>query len=95
MRTGIVFGLLPAMRASRPDQWATLKDTVGAVAGIDRVHPGRPDGDPHLARTRHRIGHLSEPQPLRSAELGHDHCLHGTLPAPRHPAAPGPGIMWP
>jgi predicted permease len=31
--TGIVFGLLPAMRASRPDQWATLKDTVGAVAG--------------------------------------------------------------
>lgn len=31
--TGVVFGLLPAMRASRPDQWATLKDTVGAVAG--------------------------------------------------------------
>lgn len=31
--TGIVFGLLPAMRASRPDQWATLKDTVGAIAG--------------------------------------------------------------
>src|SRR5687767_7654618 len=31
--TGVVFGLLPAMRASKPDQWATLKDTVGAVAG--------------------------------------------------------------
>jgi predicted permease len=31
--TGIVFGLLPAMRASRADQWTTLKDTVGAVAG--------------------------------------------------------------
>ena len=31
--TGIVFGLLPAMRASRPDTWSTLKDTVGAVAG--------------------------------------------------------------
>jgi predicted permease len=31
--TGIVFGLLPAFRASRPDTWSTLKDTVGAVAG--------------------------------------------------------------
>src|SRR5260221_8881634 len=31
--TGIVFGLLPALRASRPDPWTTLKDTVGAVAG--------------------------------------------------------------
>ncbi|MBP7777830.1 MAG: ABC transporter permease [Acidobacteria bacterium] len=31
--TGIVFGLLPALRASRPDTWSTLKDTVGAVAG--------------------------------------------------------------
>ncbi|MGE0463732.1 MAG: ABC transporter permease [Vicinamibacterales bacterium] len=31
--TGIVFGLLPAWRASRPDTWSTLKDTVGAVAG--------------------------------------------------------------
>lgn len=31
--TGVVFGLLPALRASRPDQWATLKDTVGAIAG--------------------------------------------------------------
>ena len=32
--TGIVFGLLPALRASRPDPWTTLKDTVG----IDRRH---------------------------------------------------------
>jgi predicted permease len=31
--TGIVFGLLPALRASRPDTWSTLKDTGGAVAG--------------------------------------------------------------
>ena len=31
--TGVVFGLLPAMRASRPDPWTTLKDTVGAIAG--------------------------------------------------------------
>jgi predicted permease len=31
--TGVLFGLLPALRASRPDPWTTLKDTVGAVAG--------------------------------------------------------------
>ncbi len=31
--TGVIFGLLPALRASRPDTWGTLKDTVGAVAG--------------------------------------------------------------
>jgi predicted permease len=31
--TGIVFGLLPALRASRPDVWSTLKDTVGSIAG--------------------------------------------------------------
>ena len=31
--TGVVFGLLPALRASRPDTWNTLKDTAGAVAG--------------------------------------------------------------
>ncbi|MDH4062800.1 MAG: ABC transporter permease, partial [Acidobacteriota bacterium] len=31
--TGVVFGLLPALRASRPDPWATLKDTAGALAG--------------------------------------------------------------
>ena len=35
--TGVVFGLLPALRASRPDTWGTLKDTAGAV---DRC--GRP-----------------------------------------------------
>ncbi len=31
--TGILFGLLPALGASRPDLWATLKDTLGSVAG--------------------------------------------------------------
>jgi predicted permease len=33
LATGIVFGLLPALRASRPDPWTTLKDTVGSIAG--------------------------------------------------------------
>src|SRR5205807_4349746 len=31
--TGIVFGLLPALRASQPDLWTTLKDAVGSIAG--------------------------------------------------------------
>ncbi len=31
--TGIIFGLLPALRASRPDPWTTLKDTLGSIAG--------------------------------------------------------------
>ena len=31
--TGIIFGVVPALRASRPDPWITLKDTAGAVAG--------------------------------------------------------------
>jgi predicted permease len=31
--TSIVFGLLPAFRASRPDPWTTLKDTMGSIAG--------------------------------------------------------------
>jgi predicted permease len=33
LATGIVFGLLPALRGSRLDPWTTLKDTVGALAG--------------------------------------------------------------
>ena len=28
-----MFGLLPALRASRPDLWTTLKDAVGSIAG--------------------------------------------------------------
>ena len=28
-----MFGLLPALRASRPDTWGTLKETVGSIAG--------------------------------------------------------------
>ena len=31
--TGLIFGLAPALRASRPDLASTLKDTVGSVAG--------------------------------------------------------------
>src|SRR5258708_1224706 len=31
--TGLIFGLVPALRASRPDLWASLKDTVGSIAG--------------------------------------------------------------
>jgi predicted permease len=33
LATGIIFGLLPALRASRPDPWSTLKDTMGSIAG--------------------------------------------------------------
>ena len=31
--TGIVFGMMPALRASRPDLWTTLKDNIGSIAG--------------------------------------------------------------
>lgn len=31
--TSLLFGLLPALRASRPDLWTTLKNEVGAMAG--------------------------------------------------------------
>src|SRR5258706_3799386 len=31
--TGIVFGILPALRASRTQPWGTLKDTMGSIAG--------------------------------------------------------------
>src|ERR1035438_9240861 len=31
--TGLIFGLVPAMRASHPDLWTTLKDAVGSIAG--------------------------------------------------------------
>jgi predicted permease len=31
--TGIIFGLLPAWRASRTDPWTTMKDTMGSIAG--------------------------------------------------------------
>ena len=30
--TGLVFGIVPALRASRPDPWQTLRDTAGSVA---------------------------------------------------------------
>jgi predicted permease len=31
--TSLIFGLVPALRASRPQPWTTLKETVGAVSG--------------------------------------------------------------
>jgi predicted permease len=31
--TSLVFGLVPALKASRPDLWSTLKDAVGSIAG--------------------------------------------------------------
>jgi predicted permease len=31
--TGLIFGLIPALRSSRPDLWTTLKDTVGSITG--------------------------------------------------------------
>ena len=31
--TGLIFGLAPALRASRPDLWNSLKDVVGSIAG--------------------------------------------------------------
>ncbi|HKT79285.1 MAG TPA: ABC transporter permease [Vicinamibacterales bacterium] len=31
--TGVVFGLIPAVRASRTDPWTTIKDTMGSIAG--------------------------------------------------------------
>ena len=31
--TAIVFGLLPALRASRPDPWRTLKEAMTSIAG--------------------------------------------------------------
>lgn len=30
--TSVIFGLVPAMRASRPDLWSTLKDAAGSIA---------------------------------------------------------------
>jgi predicted permease len=31
--TALIFGLVPAWRATKPDLWTTMKDTVGAIAG--------------------------------------------------------------
>ncbi len=31
--TGLMFGLVPALRASRPDLWPTLKDAAGSLSG--------------------------------------------------------------
>ena len=50
--TAIVFGLVPALRASRPDVWSTLKDVVGSIAG---------------ARGRSSCARASSPRRWRSA----------------------------
>ena len=34
--TGMIFGLAPALRASRPDLWSTLKDAAGSIPGTGR-----------------------------------------------------------
>jgi ABC-type antimicrobial peptide transport system permease subunit len=31
--TGLIFGLIPALKGTRPDLWSTLKDAVGSIAG--------------------------------------------------------------
>lgn len=31
--TGLMFGLVPALKSTRPDLWTTLKDAVGSIAG--------------------------------------------------------------
>ncbi len=31
--TSLIFGLVPALKASRPDLWTTLKDAVGTISG--------------------------------------------------------------
>jgi predicted permease len=31
--TSLIFGLVPALKASRPDLWTTLKDAVGSISG--------------------------------------------------------------
>ncbi len=33
LATGIIFGLIPALKSTRLDLWSTLKDVVGAIAG--------------------------------------------------------------
>ena len=58
LTTGIVFGLVPALRSSRPDPWTTLKDTVGSLAGRQRV--AVPAQGP-----RHRAGGAQLPAAVR------------------------------
>src|SRR5207244_3048253 len=31
--TGLIFGLVPALRGTRSDVWTSMKDTVGSIAG--------------------------------------------------------------
>jgi hypothetical protein len=65
--TGLIFGLIPALRASRPDLWTTLKDTIGSIAGAGgslflrpargAVLPGDPGSHPrHTGREVSRPG---------------------------------------
>ena len=84
--TGIIFGLLPALRASRPDPWKTLKDTVGVDRRRGRIAvpaqgPGGRAGGAQLpAAVRRRPVRA---QPAEPADDRHRHRARqpGHLPA--------------
>ena len=60
--TSLIFGLVPSLKASRPDLWSTLKDAVGSISGLGRV--GR------LAKgSRFRPGSAQLPAAVRRGSL--------------------------
>ncbi len=88
--TGVVFGLLPALRASRPDTWSTLKDTGGAVAGsggslVPAQGPGGRTGGPQLPAAVRRRPVRAEP----AEPEGHRH-RRGPRQPGHLPALAGP-----
>ena len=60
-----------AVAARRVGQRRLDRVGAGADVGLDRVHAGGVDPDPHLARSGPRIGHLGEGQDFGSAEGRH------------------------